>query len=275
MFQSEIESVSDILPRETDLPGWNRISLPAEFSGMNVRKYRKEYHDTGIERLSTCNYHSFGENNAVVSVEVIKFDSVLNSYGFFSRSAGFAGYTTETINEYSSGKLALALRGEYIVYAFTSDNEGMAIDLKNFIKSSLKYISENYVREKLPEKINVLKGPDKYGIIYSRTPIKEQKGIGRIFYTLWGTGKEQVVVFISEQDAFSDSYMIFRNRIREGYIVAESGTVNTAFKKENDGTFTFISAYDKWLYGCWSSGNIEQGKKITQELKNRINGFIR
>lgn len=275
LFQSDIDSVSDMLPRDTDLPGWERISPPAEYRGRRIKRYKEEYYNTGIERLSTCIYELPDSGTQPVTVEVARYDSVLNSYGFFSRIAGNREFSSGTESEYYDENYAIALRGEYTVYVFTgSKKEGTGSILKNFIKSSLKYIEVSYSREKLTDRINILKFRNRYGIIYSVNPVEQQEGIDRIFITTWRSGETPVKVFTSERDSFADAYRIFRERLKKGYIVAESGGVHTAFKKESDGTFTFISVYGKWIYGCWSSPDIETGKKIIDELKMRLIPFI-
>lgn len=275
LFQSEIESVSDMLPRDTDLSGWTRTAPPSEYSGGTLKKYKQDYHNTGIERLSTCSYESPDGDKPVVTVEVARFDNVLNSYGFFSRIAGEREFSSDTENEYYAENYAAVLRGEYLVYVFTdSVEDGTGNTLKNFIKSSLKYIGVNYSREKLTDRINILKFRDRYGIIYSANPVEQQKGIDNIYLTTWRHERAMVKIFTSERESFTDAYRIFRGRVKNGYIVAESGSVHTAFKKESDGTFTFISVYNKWIYGCWSSPDFETGKKTTDEVKTRIIQFI-
>jgi hypothetical protein len=263
-----------MLPRDSDLSGWNRKGSPEDYDGRRIRKYRNDYNGIGIERISCCSYESIGDNKPVITVEVIKFNNVMNSYGLFSRIAAGSDFVPKTENEFYSSNRAAALRGEYLVYIHTEpENEDNAPILKSFIITSLKYIGTSYSRENLNELINLLKYRDKYGIIYSVKPVGNQDGIDKIYYTLWNSNKKLVYVFISERTSFADSYLIFKERVKRGYILVESGTSYTAFNRDSNGTFSFISANDKWIYGCWSSPDIETGKKIIEELKVSISDY--
>ena len=274
LFQSDIESVSDMLPRDTDLSGWIRSTHPDEYSGNGIKQYRKEYHKTGIHRLSVCSYELTGNNNPVYIVEVMKFNEILNSYGFFSRIAEGSEFSSDTENEFYGLTEAVALRGEYIVYVSTDfHDENTDAVLKSFIKASLKYIGTSYSREKLDDRINILKYRDKYGIIYSIKPVEHQHGIDSIYYTIWKDEKTLIKVFVSERNSFNDSYRLFNERVKKGYIISESGNTYKAFIRETDGTYSFICINDKWVFGCWSSPDIEKGKKITEEIRLRISHY--
>lgn len=274
LFRSEIESVSDMLPRDTDLSGWMRTSQPVEYSGTGLRHYREDYHQTGIERISICNYKIIDDDKIVYTVELMRFNNVLNSYGFFSRIADGTEFSSDTENEFYGSHKAVALRGEYIVFAFTeSDNEDSDVALKSFVRASLKYIGTAYTRENPDVRINILKNRDNYGIIYSIKPVEKQAGIDSIYYTQWRHEKALIKVFISERDSFTDSYRLFNERIKKGYIISESGAIHKAFSRDIDGTFSFISISGKWVYGCWSSPDIETGKKITEEIRLRISDY--
>ncbi len=273
LFVSQIDSVTDFLPRDTDLSGWNRISPPAEYSGSGIKRYNKNYYKTGIKRFSICRYEPSGEDT-VITAEVARFDNVLNSYGFFSRICGERSFKADTVNESVSDNFAAALRGEYVIHIFTLPGSGDNREiLKTFMNISLKYIGINYSKDMLPEQINVLKGPDKYGIIYSVKSLDVPYGIDRIFLTRWIRKGRAVTVFASERGSFSDSYALFRERINSGFILSESGTVYSAFRQEGDASYTFISVYKNWIYGVQKTADIETGKKITEAIQSGIMAY--
>lgn len=275
LFRSEINTVSDLLPRDSDLTGWSRISPPAEYIGNRIRRYNEDYYKTGIERLSTCSYESLDHDLPVITVEVIRFNTVMDSYGLFSRIAAGTQFTPETENEYYGSNKAAVLRGEYLIYVFTeSGRETNEKLLRSFINTSIKYIGSDYSRLKLNSRINILMFRDKYGIIYSIKPVDKLEGVDDLYYTLWHRNTKLIQVFISERKSFTDSYRLFSEKLKKGYVIAESGTIYTAFRRDIDGTYSFVSVNDKWIYGCWASPDLVTGKKITEELKTRISGYI-
>lgn len=279
LFQSDIDSVSDMLPRDTDLSGWTRIAPPEEYSGNRVKSYKTEYDKTGIERISICSYESFSYANSddekgTVTIEVMRFNGVQNSYGLFSRIAGENEFLAETENEFYGVNFAVALRGEYLVYVFTELNiNNPVFDLKSFILPSLKNIGNSYSREKLNDRISILKYRDKNGIIFSGKSVEFLDGVDDIYYTVWRSEGAKIKVFFSERISFADSYRIFTEYIKKGYVIVESGSIHTAFKKESNGRYSFLSVSDKWLYGSLLSPDYKTGKRVTDELGARITDY--
>jgi len=273
LFRTEIDTVTDMLPRDTDLPGWSRISLPVEYNGSSIKKYKKDYHRIGIDRLSSSTYQSIEQGKPSITVEIIRFKNLLNSYGFFSRAAGETEFSASAENDFYGLNQALIMRGEYIIKAYTIADTQIESELKTFTKSSLKYIGTTYTRGNLNGIINILNNRDKYGIIYSVKPVLEQENIDHIYYTSWLHENKTLKVFISERNSFSDSYKLFKERLKKGYVLIESGLIFSAFKKDPDGTFSFISVNDRWIYGCWSSPDIEAGKQINKEISIRMSYY--
>jgi hypothetical protein len=52
-----------------------------------------------------------------------------------------------------------------------------------------------------------------------------------------------------------------------------SDNIYTAFKKDQDDKYSFISVSDNWIYGCWSVSDFNEGKKILDEISLRIGKY--
>ena len=276
LFRSDIDTVTDLLPRDTDLSGWSIKTASVEYSGRKIANYDKSYKKTGIEKLSACEYGSTDMEDVSVKVELMRFDSVLNAYGFFSIRRGEGNFSAGTVNEFYSDFYAVAQRGEYIVNVYSKNSrESMKNALAGFLQISLQYIGENYSRQELPSEIKILDGSVKYGIIYSPAGISNPDKIDRIYYTSWIVDKRKITVFASKRDSFAESYALLKNKIQKGYIISEAGAEHTAFIREPDGTYSFISVKNNWIYGCISVIDFKTGEIITDELRERITPFTR
>lgn len=274
LFQSEIASVTDLLPRDSDVPGWVRNYEVQYYKGDNIKKYRREYGGIGIEKIGSCIYSSIDNPEVTIRLEVIKFNSVLNAYGFFSTKRGPGIFEALQVNEYYTNSVSLVQIGEYVMFAETDKIENLLKnDLKTIANIPLLYIGRNYSTEKLPESLNLLKGFDGYGILYSKKPYYRFRHVNRIYFTQWIWEKDQVEVFFSDNESFFNAYEIFMKTAGNGYIISSSDNIYAAFRKEVDGKYTFISVIDRFIIGCWSVADIEEGSMIMNELKSRIIKF--
>ena len=277
-FQSKSDNVDDFLPRETDVPGWIMKDSVQSYTGANIKKYNQDYAGIGIERLSSSVYKSLYESlynlDVKIKVEVIRFDSVLSAYGFFSVIRGHGIFDIGDINEFSSSKLSIIRRGNYVVYSSTEDESPLIQeDLTTFSKIPFNYIGENYMNYKLPGSLNILKGADGYGIIYSINKHEKFSSLERIAYTQWKWNNNLINVFYSEYGSFYDAYEVFKENIVDNYIVSSSDEIYTAFKKDSDGKYIFISVRDNCIFGGWSIEKYNDMNKIHNEILKRIDDY--
>ena len=274
LFRSKTGNVDDFLPRETDVPGWIRSEAVQSYTGSNIKKYNKDYTGIGIERLSSSVYKSIDNSEIKIKIEVVRFDSVLNAYGFFSVIRGHGIFDAGETSDFSSDKLSVISKGNYVVYSST-DNESpsMKKELILFSKIPFNYIGENYMTYKLPERLNILKSADRYGIIYSAGHHSKFSSLEKIAYTQWKWNNKLINVFYSEYRSFYDAYEVFKENIVDNYIVSSSDEIYTAFKKDDDGKYIFISVKDNRIFGGWSIEEYNDINKILIEILNKIHDY--
>ena len=163
LFQSDIDTVVDLLPRNSDLSGWNRTIAPSEYNSNSVKRYNINYDNTGIEKLSYCEFFSDVNENNLIRVEILRFDSIINAYGFFSSKRGEGKLELKTVNEFYNNLYAVAQRGEYIIYVYVVKGSGAMKDVcAGFLNISIKNISENYNHGIIPSKAGILLADNKY-----------------------------------------------------------------------------------------------------------------
>jgi hypothetical protein len=274
LFQSEIDSVTDLLPRDSDVPGWIRDDSVIFYKGSDIKKYKREYHGQGIDRLSSCVYQSIDDPTIQIKLEIIKFSTVLNAYGFFSLKRGPGIFEVSEVNEYYSNAISVIQIGEYAVFAETDKTDLLLKkELKTFVNIPLLYIGQNHMEDKLPDALNVIKGFDGYGVLYSRKPYHKFRHVNRIYFTQWSWDNDTVDLFFNENDSFYDAYEIFKKSIDTNFIISSSDNTYSAFRKDQDGKYSFISVEDRFVFGCWSVSNPDEGKKILGELSSKISDY--
>lgn len=274
LFQGETDSIIDLLPRDTDVPGWVRTELISQYKGKSIKTYNREYDGLGIEKLSFCIYKSLDNPDIEIKLEVIKFKTVLDAYSFYSIKRGPGLFDISDTNEYYTNTAAIVQTGEYIIYAMTEKIDSLLkSELKTFVNIPVMYIGKNYMRGILPAKLNILRSPDGYGILYSRKPYHRFPLIKNIYFTQWIWNNKIIYVFLSETGSFYDAYQLFNRSTESGYVITSSNNVYTAFNKEPDDTYSFISVNDRWIFGCWSLTDAGEGRKILGEILSKIQDY--
>jgi hypothetical protein len=82
-------------------------------------------------------------------------------------------------------------------------------------------------------------------------------------------------VFLSERGTYYDSFNLFQKIISKKYIIIKADNTQSAFIRDEKGAYTFVSVYDRWIYGCWSVSNINDGKIILQNIRNAVENYSR
>lgn len=274
LFQSETDSVSDLLPRDTDVPGWVRTDSFSSYRGKDVKNYNRDYADIGIEKMAFCVYKLLDNPETEIKLEVIKFDSVLDAYGFYSIKRGPGIFDISVVNEYYTNTFSVIQIGEYVLYSQTEKTESLLKnDLKTLVNIPVLYIGKNYIQDRLPAKLNILRNTDGYGVLYSIKAYYKLPLLNNICFTQWLRNKEIIDVFLTDCDSFYNAYKIFKKCTENNYIIISSDNIHTAFKKEPDGRYSFISINDKWIFGCWSVSNFNEGKRILNEIQSKIEDY--
>jgi len=274
LFQRGTDYISDYIPRDSDVPGWNRDVTPATVEGPEIGSYREDYKGLGIATMAWCTYSSFENRERVMKVEVIRFNGITDAYSFFSYIAGFSETGICPENEYYNDNLAIIRAGEYIIYVKTEmQHLENPEDLKNFSSISRSYIGDGYSDENLPPLQGVLKRAGASCVLYSRKGLDPAAGISRCYYSMINSENKKYFVFLSDRGTYYDCMSLFQKVISKKYIILKADNTQSAFIKDENGSYTFVSVYDRWIYGCWGVTDINDGKSILQNIRNAVESY--
>ena len=78
-----------LIPSESDIPGWIIADEIINKDSSNINEYNSAYADKGVISYSKCRYRDIDNNEIYIDLNIIKFSTILNAYGFFSSTAGF------------------------------------------------------------------------------------------------------------------------------------------------------------------------------------------
>lgn len=274
LFQRGSDYISDYIPRDSDVPGWNREITPVTIEDPDIGTYRKDYNGLGIVSMSWCSFSNFENRERVIKVEIMRFSGIIEAYSFFSDLSGFNENGTCPENEFYNDNLAVIRAGEYIIYVRTDTlHIENSVDLKTFSSISRSYIGDRYSEEGLPSIHAVLKRTGATCVLYSRKGLSAAAGINRNFYSMINSGDKKYFVFLSDRGTNYDCMSLFQKAISKKYIIIKADNTQSAFIKDESGSYTFISVYDRWIYGCWGVKDINDGKIILQNIRNAVESY--
>ncbi len=274
LIQSGIDQITDLVPRDSDVPGWNRTGEVMTFQDDNVEGYKNEYSGLGIEKIAVCRYANFADPRQIITVEVIRFNSILNSFSFFSGIKGFGDDTKCSEEEFSSEGTMVFRQGEYIIYVYTANPDlNSKKEMKIFTDVVNAYIGKNFIQDKLPPVSSILKRSGAPCVLYSRKSLAHLRGINRIYYAGITEGEKKYFVFLSDRESGYNSMNIFQKMISKKYIIIKADNTQSAFIKDENSKYTFISVYDRWIYGCWGISEINDGKNVLVNIRNVIESY--
>ena len=81
-------------------------------------------------------------------------------------------------------------------------------------------------------------------------------------------GKLKYIFFSKKSSPFEaiKKYNKLLNSERNRYIISEFAKIKSAFKKNNDGEYVFISLYKDLIFGVLDADNLNNGRKIILKL---------
>jgi hypothetical protein len=275
------DSMRNMLPRETEIPGWgimeNSVRYTtdiAEYFGGDVERY-KNY---GLEELIVAKYRTI-HDHSILTVEIFHMSSALNAFGIFSFERGFSG--DESGLEWTA---FLSARGLFFI------RESYYIRLKidnreNRFKRELLMIAgiiyERIFRggSGLPEYIGLFNSKNYLNnLIYYRGAYPELPLLKNIFLRKKQVRDREYLVFFKRSDSTSRALRIFDrliNNKKQPFIATEYGRIKIAFHRESIERHIFISQYREWLFGVLYADDIREGRDIIMILYRELLGFIR
>ena len=271
LFRAGSDSLVDYIPRDSDVPGWNRTAAPVTVNAEGVEFYNSDYAKLGIDKLVSCSYSSFDDRERIMKVEVIRFNNIPDAYSFFSEIVEFSETGECPEDEYYSDTSAVLRAGEFIVYVRTEmEHIRNAADLKTFSYISRSYIGDRHSQESLPPLSNVLKRTGAQCVLYSKKGIMPVQGISRCYYSMIIEGENRYFVFLSDRGTYYDSMSLFQKITSKKFIIIKADDTQSAFSRDEKRSYVFISVHDRWIFGCWDVTGISDGKRILQGVRNAI-----
>ncbi len=273
-------TISDVMPRETDVPGWVVERQYRTSSSWRMAQIGPLYSEHDPSGLAITEYAHLSDKSKTVRVELIRLGSSLDSFGFFSRERGFDGsYRFIDDNTYASAKCLYARIGRYYIKI---SFENLGDQEANIPEQFLAVVRENLKKlagdDLLPDQLFLFsKKSSTRDIVYYKRKMDAIPGLSNavvVRNTL--TGKKHDLVYATCSSSYNaeQEYMDILKAGGNNYIMTRIGKLQPAIRIISETEYLFICQYKQWIFGVLDADTMDEGNLILgyllTEIKDRI-----
>ncbi|MBN2079159.1 MAG: hypothetical protein JW838_09350 [Spirochaetes bacterium] len=262
-----IVDLPDILPRETDVPGW----IPGEFrreKGEALLRMAPALGEYDPLDMGARDYRRISGEVGELRVELFRFRSALDSFGACGLEGGPSSVTPAATGAgYRSGSSVFARRGPLYIRIRSAgiDDE----ELAGFAAVVLEKAKRAFPRDGLPGYLATLLGNSTEGVVYRRKGIDMIPGVKRVFLLRREIAGKTREVFFSPRPSDEDARRVFSDllaRENEGWHLSRAGRIQPAVRIIPGGPVLFLHHYKEWLYGVLNADTIDEGNVMILDL---------
>lgn len=274
-----IATMSDSMPRETDVPGWAVERQYRTGSAAKIGQFSALYGEHKPAELAITEYARLSDKTMTVRVEMLRLGSALDAFGFFSRERGLGGAVRFIDdNTYYSERGLFSRIGNYylkISYENLGDREGNAAEqFLGVVRENLKIMAGG---EDLPEHMLLFANKrSTREIIYYKGDVDGIPGLkGAVVARRPLGAKKYDLVYAMAPSAYDaeQQYLDILKRGGSAYVLTRIGKLQPAIRIVSDSEFVFICQYKQWIFGVLNADTMKEGNLIIgymlTEIKNR------
>ncbi|HOO72056.1 MAG TPA: hypothetical protein PK926_09860 [Spirochaetota bacterium] len=279
IFEPTTPQLIDLLPRETDTPGWlvrNReLLLPEQMTDDN-----RIYALFNAEKCARAFFYSLADERLTLMVEIIKFPTPFHCFGLFSFERGFDTPFIESAEDsYLTQKGMFVWKGDYYVKVTSTENTLPTKEFRVFGSIASGNISSLASRVKLPPHVYTFS--DNYStkdLVYYIQGHRLLPGSEKVFVRKKVIFDEQRYVFFVRYDsslAATEGYVKILNSASPGFIMAKEGDLQMNFRKGDGKRYVFLSIHREYLFGVLNAEDTANGQRIMVKLDKELADYYK
>jgi hypothetical protein len=279
-FLPRTPTIVDILPRETDVPGWNIAQQYRTSSLKKIRELNSLCAEYDPVELIAAEYGRISDETKTISLEIIRFRSALDSFGMYSRDRGLDGaVSAEGDKDCASDGNVFSRHGKYYV-RIRGENldaqESEAIEqFRSVVKQNLKGKGGD---ESLPDSLFIFSQDRSTGnIVYYKKGMGLVPGLKNVSVMRRALGGKKTDVLYAKMTSVLDAEQQFNAILKTGgnaFILSKIGSLETAIRIISDTEYLFVSHYKQWIFGVRNADTMNEGNRIILYLFGEIKARI-
>ena len=283
-FQIHSDKTEDLLPRETEIPGWRIDISPKNYSVKYLQGYIKNPEENrlfnlyGIEELSVAKYKNISTPSKQITIEIFKMNSVINAFGILSIEKDEEYKETKMCDDsYTNNEVTLARKSNYYIKIKSIDYPESLADQELFCKLICDKMKNT--SDALPAYLSLFEKKDgrshlRY-LIEGYPKLPELQNIFSRKIEL--TGKTRTIFFAKRDTSYlslGELSNLLKNKERQ-FIMSGAGDLQIAFYKIKEKEFIFVSVFKEWIIGIFDAESISEGERTINILHNDLKDLIR
>jgi hypothetical protein len=275
-----VATIADILPRETDVPGWAMAKQYRTSSMKKIAQMNALYAEYDPVELIVAEYNRISDATKTVSIEIIRFRTALDSFGMYSRHRGLNGTARAEGDGIGSSEGTVFFRqGKF--YAIIS-GEKLDVQESGAIEQFLGVVGQNLKKqaggEALPDTLFFFSNDrSTRDIVYYKKGIETVPGLKNVSVMRRNLGGKKIDVLYTKMTTAFDAEQEFHTILKTGgdaFILSKIGSLETAIRIISDTQYLFVSHYKQWIFGALNADTMNEGNRIIIYLFGEIKAKI-
>lgn len=275
--------ITDLLPRDTDTPGWTMPAGPKKFKAEEVSAFAgaraEDLRRYGFEEAVSAEYASLNDPGRTLAMEIIRLRNPLDAFGIFSIERGFdyqpSGIGADSCR--SRGVLALVRGPYYIRVMAAKDYANVAGDMEALARVAGANITPENGDAELPVWAGLLGGSDpRFNLAWYPGGHPAIPSLRAFFLRKIVLFNQERLVFFTRRDSAPSAageYGVLLNDRSSPFFLLGGGEPKMAFRKSERDTLVFLCHSREWIFGVMNASGIEDGKKTARALWGEIRSF--
>ena len=273
-------SIADIMPRETDVPGWTNAKQYRTSSVKKIAELNALYTEYDPAELIAAEYIRISDATKTIRLEIIRFRSALDSFGMYSRDSGLDGAaradgdeacTSEGSVFFRQGKYYVRIKGEKL----DAQESGAIEQFRGVVSQNLKRRGGDVA---LPDALFLFSNDrSTRDIVYYKKGIDTIPGLKNVSVARRALGGKKTDVLYTKMTTPLDAEQEFRALLKTGgeaFILSKIGSLETAIRIISDTEYLFVSHYKQWIFGVRNADTMNEGNRIIIYLFGEIKAKI-
>ena len=277
MFRTPDPGIAGILPRETDVPGWERIQESFRVDRTDFSAFHESYALYDLAERAIATYRSY-RSGYQITAEIVRCGSLLDAFGIMSWERECVPDYRKVSDTVHVSPLALvACEGVYFIRIYSTEPvDGLKEDLLAFLNSINQNLHQKAVNKSLPSYMTLF-SPDYSldSLLFLRKGMDELPGMPAVFIRRRTIFDREARVFFHRAENEDASERMFNNltsRVNK-FLLSRAGDYPVASREMEPGRVISVSHNGIWIFGVLNAGSTDEGSRITGMLYREIRDF--
>ncbi len=261
----------DILPRETDVPGWTPGEL-RRARGEELQRIASGLGEYEPLDMVTKDYRRVSGGDGDIRVELFRFRRPLDSFGAFGIEGGPADVTHASGGAlFRSGGSLHARWGPLYIRIRSSGSGEKALD--RFASVVLEKTRRAFPEDGLPDFLVAMGRGAQGGVLYRRKGLDAVPGVKEVFLLQREINGKPLDLFFSRGASVEDARRSFADllgRADHGWHLSRAGTIQPAVRILPGRGMAFLHHHKEWLYGVLNADTLDEGSGMILDLHREI-----